>query len=250
MTPTAIASRSDRIQRTLEHLRHRTTDITDQLVPFGPGQYTDPGLAQRERDLVFGRVPSIVAHSSELPEPNDFITLQMPRNRAIVARQQDGSVRAFVNVCRHRGAMLEEQASGRCRLFSCGYHRWSYNIDGSLRAITREATFGEVDRSKFGLIELPTEERHGLIWMVDRAGAPIDVAAWLGPEMDEILAGYRLGELTAFRSGGFDEPPTGNSCRTRSWTAITSSTRTRTRQASTSTPTCRPWRISEGTPGW
>ena len=206
MTPTAVANRSDRIQRTLEHLRQHTTDTTGQLVPFGPGQYTDPGLAQRERDLVFGRVPSIVAHASELPEPNDFITLQMPRNRVIVARQLDGSVKAFVNVCRHRGALLEEQESGRCRLFSCGYHRWSYNTDGSLRTITREATFGEVDRSRHGLIELPAQERHGLIWMVDRAGAPIDVAAWLGPEMDEILAGYRLGELTAFRSEGFDEP--------------------------------------------
>ena len=63
-----------------------------------------------------------------------------------------------------------------------------------------------MDRSQHGLIELPAQERHGLIWMVDRAGAPIDVAAWLGPEMDEILAGYRLGELTAFRSEGFDEP--------------------------------------------
>ena len=155
MTPTAIATRGDRIQRTLEHLRQHTTDTTGQLVPFGPGQYTDPALAQRERDLVFGRVPSIVAHASELPEPNDFITLQMPRNRVIVARQHDGSVKAFVNVCRHRGALLEEQESGRCRLFSCGYHRWSYNTDGSLRTITREATFGEVDRSRHGLIELP-----------------------------------------------------------------------------------------------
>ncbi len=121
MTPTAIATRSDRIQRTLEHLRHGSTDTVDQLVPFGPGQYTDPDLAQRERELVFGRVPSIVAHASELPERDDFITLTMPRNRVIVARQGDGSVKAFVNVCRHRGAMLEEQASGRCRLFSCGY---------------------------------------------------------------------------------------------------------------------------------
>jgi phenylpropionate dioxygenase-like ring-hydroxylating dioxygenase large terminal subunit len=206
MTPTVIATRSDRIHRTLEHLRQQSTDTVGQLVPFGPGQYTDPELAQRERELVFGRVPSIVAHASELPEPNDFITLTMPRNRVIVARQQDGSVKAFVNVCRHRGAMLEEQASGRCRLFSCRYHRWSYNIDGSLRAITRENTFGEVDRSQHGLIELPAEERHGLIWMVDRAGAAIDVAGWLGPEMDEILAGYRLGELTAIRSEGFDEP--------------------------------------------
>ena len=120
MIPTAIATRSDRIQRTLEHLRQHTTDTTGQLVPFGPGQYTDPGLAQRERDLVFGRVPSIVAHASELPEPNDFITLQMPRNRVIVARQHDGSVKCFVNVCRHRGALLEELQSGRCRSSPAG----------------------------------------------------------------------------------------------------------------------------------
>src|SRR6202161_3526499 len=116
----------------------------------------------------------------------------MPRNRVIVARQQDGSVKSFVNVCRHRGAMLEEQERGRCRLFSCGYHRWSYHTDGSLRASTRENALGGVDRSQHGLVELPCEERHGLIWIVDRAGATIDVAAWLGPEMDAILAGYRL----------------------------------------------------------
>jgi len=117
-------------------------------------------------------------------------------------------------------------------------------------AITREATFGEVDRSKRGLIELPAQERLGLIWMVDRAGAPIDVAGWLGPEMDEILAGYRLGELTAIRSEGFDEPANWKLMQDGSWTTTTSSTRTRTPRASTSTPTCRPSRTSGGTPGW
>jgi phenylpropionate dioxygenase-like ring-hydroxylating dioxygenase large terminal subunit len=206
MTPITVASRNDRIHRTLEHLRRQSTDLVDDLVPFGPAQYTDLAIAQRERDLVFGRVPSIVAHASELPEPGDFITLQMPRNRVIVVRQQDGSVKSFVNVCRHRGALLEEQQQGRCRLFSCGYHRWSYNTDGSLRTITRDSTFGEVDKSQHGLIELPATERHGFIWMVDEATAQLDVASWLGPEMDEILAGYRLGELTAFRSEAFDEP--------------------------------------------
>jgi phenylpropionate dioxygenase-like ring-hydroxylating dioxygenase large terminal subunit len=202
----SVAPRQDRIRRALDHLRHETTDEVDGLLPFGPEQYRDPAIAKIERDQVFGRVPSIVCHGSELPKPNDFITLQMPRNKVIVVRQKDGSVKAFVNLCRHRGALLEEQEKGRCRLFSCGYHRWSYDTDGSLRAVTRDNTFGEIDRSEHGLIELPTEERHGFVWMVDEASAEIDVASWLGPEVDAMLAGYRLQDLLAFRSEGFDEP--------------------------------------------
>jgi phenylpropionate dioxygenase-like ring-hydroxylating dioxygenase large terminal subunit len=198
--------RQDRIRRVLDHLRHGTTDEFDEPVRLGPGAYTDPDVARRERDLVFGRVPSIVAHASELPEPNDFLTLRMPRNEVIVVRQRDGGVKAFVNLCRHRGALLEEREKGRCRLFSCGYHRWSYDTDGSLRTITRDTTFGGIDRSEYGLVELPAQERHGLIWMADDAAAEIDVAAWLGPDMDAILAGYRLEELLAFRVEGFDEP--------------------------------------------
>jgi phenylpropionate dioxygenase-like ring-hydroxylating dioxygenase large terminal subunit len=205
MSPTT-ASREDRVRRTLEHLRAGTTDEVEAPVPFGPEQYTDPDIAARERDRVFGRVPSIVAHSSELPNPRDFITRRLPRNHVIVVRQPEGDVKAFVNLCRHRGALLEEQESGHCRLFSCGYHRWSYDLDGALRTITRDTTFGEIDRSQHGLIELPVQERHGLVWMVDRAGAEIDVADWLGPEMDAVLAGYRLEDLVAYRSEGFDEP--------------------------------------------
>lgn len=202
----SIAPREARIRRALEHLRNGTTDEFDAVHPFGPEEFTDPEIARRERDLVFGRVPSIVAHGSEVPEPNDFITLRMPRNNIIVMRQPDRSVKAFVNLCRHRGALLEERDKGRCRLFSCGYHRWSYNPDGSLRAVTRDATFGDIDRAQHGLIELPCQQRHGFIWVVDQAGPGIDVAAWLGPEMDGILAGYRLGALVAVQAEGFDEP--------------------------------------------
>lgn len=206
-----IVPREDRIRRTLDHLRNETTDEYEAVSSFYPDEFTDPLLAGRERDLVFGRVPSIVAHASELPRPNDFRTLQMPRNRIIVVRQQDGSVKAFVNLCRHRGALLEEQEKGRCRLFSCGYHRWSYDTDGSLRAVTKHSTFGEIDRSKYGLVELPCEERHGFVWVVDEAvpnegGSGIDVAGWLGPDLDPMLAGYGLDDLVAFRAEGYDEP--------------------------------------------
>ena len=203
---TEIAPREERIRRALEHLRNETTDEFEAVSHFEATDFTDPEIARQERDLVFGRVPSIVCHGSEVPRPNDFLTVQMPRNRVIVVRQADGSVKVFVNACRHRGAMLEEAASGRCRLFSCGYHRWSYDTDGSLRAVTRDSTFGEIDMKAQGLVELPAEERHGFVWMIDDVDRDIDVASWLGPDMDPILAGYGMDKLVAFRAEGFDEP--------------------------------------------
>ncbi|GAA0606107.1 SRPBCC family protein [Sporichthya brevicatena] len=201
--------RERRIRRALQLLRENTTDKFDDTLTFTAGEHVDPVVAERERELIFGRVPTIVAHSSEIPQPYDFVTLQLPRNKVIVARQPDGGVKTFVNLCRHRGALLEEESftgCGRARLFSCPYHRWSYNIDGSLRTITRGTTFGDIDKSKQGLIELPTEERHGFIWVVDNANATIDVQNWLGPDMDSILEGYGLADLVAVRAEGFDEP--------------------------------------------
>jgi phenylpropionate dioxygenase-like ring-hydroxylating dioxygenase large terminal subunit len=206
MTSAKPESRDDRIRRTLEHLRDGTTDEYPEVSPFRTGEYTDPEIARQEREHIFGQVPSIVAHGSEVPNAYDFMTLQMPRNKMIIVRQKDGSVRTFVNLCRHRGALLEKEESGKCRIFSCPYHRWSYNPDGSLRTVTLGNTFGDIDRSKQGLIELPTEERHGFIWVIDRAGAEIDVESWLGPEMDGILSEYKLSDLVAVRAEGFDEP--------------------------------------------
>lgn len=201
-----LADREMRIRRLLEHLRNGSTDEADDVIEVQADEFSSPEIAMLDREQIFGRVPSIVAHGSELAEPGDFITLELPRNQAIVVRQNDGSVKAFVNQCRHRGNLLEDQASGTCRLFSCGYHRWSYNTDGSLRTITREDTVGDLDHSRFGLIELPAEERHGFVWVIDRIGVPIDVKAHLGPTMDGILQYYNLEKLETFKAEGYDEP--------------------------------------------
>ena len=184
---TTSLPRQDRIRRALELLRNETTDKFDDVVGFSAEEFTDPVLAQAERDLIFGTVPSIVAHGSEIAKPFDFLTVAMPRNNIIVVRQKDGGVKTFVNLCRHRGALLEENEKGRCRFFSCPYHRWSYEPDGSLRMVTRDSTFGEIDRAAHGLIEIPCEERHGFIWVIDNAQAEIDVAAWLGPPTARVV---------------------------------------------------------------
>jgi phenylpropionate dioxygenase-like ring-hydroxylating dioxygenase large terminal subunit len=199
--------RNERIRKVIKHLKDGTTDSFDRFADIEAAEYTDPQLAEAERELIFGRVPSIVAHSSEIASPGRFLTLQMPRNKLIVVRQKDGSVKAFVNACRHRGALLESEPSGKCRLFSCPYHRWSYDTDGSLRTITREDTFGGLDHQDRSLVEVPSEERHGFIWVVDAADdAPIDVADWLGPDMDAILGSYGLDRYVTFRSELFEQP--------------------------------------------
>lgn len=205
VTHDAAVDREARIRRALDHLRNDTTDQFEKVETFEASEFTDPDVAARERDLIFGRVPTIVAHGSEIAKPYEFKTLRLPRNNVIIVRQKDGGVKALVNLCRHRGALLEGDDCGKRRLFSCPYHRWSYDIDGSLRTITRDNTVGDIDPEQTGLVELPCEERHGFIWVIDRAGTEIDVAGWLGPEMDGILAGYDLGDLHCVKAGSYHE---------------------------------------------
>ncbi|MEE2060477.1 aromatic ring-hydroxylating oxygenase subunit alpha [Rhodococcus artemisiae] len=185
------------LRKLLTHLNDSVTDQWADIAPFESTDYRDPATAVHERDRIFGEVPFIVAHSSELAGKNDFIAVELPRNKVIVIRQKNGSIKAFVNACRHRGAELVSEPSGKCRVFSCPYHRWSYDPNGELRTVTLDDTFGNFDRSAFGLIELPVEERHGFVWIIDNTQRTIDVASWLGPEMDSILESFGIDRLVS-----------------------------------------------------
>jgi phenylpropionate dioxygenase-like ring-hydroxylating dioxygenase large terminal subunit len=204
--PYGLTAPPEMVKALLEHMRNGTTELTGAVCRVEPAAFTDPEVARRERQLVFGQVPFIAAHRSEVPKPHDFITKRLPNNEAIIVRLADGSVRAFVNMCRHRGATLEPEASGHCRVFSCVYHGWSYDLDGSLRNITYADSFGEVDRATLGLVQLPCEERHGFVWVVDNPDASIDVAEWLGPETDGFLSSYGIEGLECYQTGTFEEP--------------------------------------------
>lgn len=204
--PYTLTAPREMVLALLAHLRNGTTDRCDDVMRLEPAVFTDPDVARRERAGVFGQVPFIAAHRSELPKPHDFITKRLPRNEAIIVRLGDGSVRAFVNMCRHRGATLIPDESGHCRVFSCAYHGWSYDLEGSLRSITYADSFGDVDIEQLGLIQLPCEERHGFVWVVDDPDATIDVAGHLGPEHDEFLSSYGIEGLECYQHGVFDEP--------------------------------------------
>ncbi|MGX6510944.1 aromatic ring-hydroxylating oxygenase subunit alpha [Rhodococcus sp. SJ-2] len=178
--------REDKIEltrRLIAHVDNNSTDYADDMLRVPFSVFNDPELASLERDVV-RRFPHIVAHVDELKKTGDFVTTELIGTPLLVVRQSDGSVKAFSNVCRHRGAKVEFEESGCKRIFSCPYHNWAYGRDGALRGMPHAEGFDGLDRSQYGLVEFPCEVRHGLVWVVPTAGAELDIAKVLGEKHD------------------------------------------------------------------
>jgi phenylpropionate dioxygenase-like ring-hydroxylating dioxygenase large terminal subunit len=95
---------------------------------------------------------------------------------ALVVRNRDGAARAFINVCRHRGSRVESASSGsKKRAFTCSYHGWTYDTDGNLIHIPQDYGFDGLDKSCFGLRELPVVEKHGFIWACHAPGESFEI---------------------------------------------------------------------------
>lgn len=193
-------------ERLFTHARQGTTDQAPSMLSYPLSVYSDHDIAERERQRIFQALPMMAVHSSQIPQPGDFVTVQLNRTEAIVSRQKDGSVRAMVNACRHRGSTVVRQSVGRRNLFSCPYHGWSYATDGALKAITFDETFGRRPGPDLGLVQLPVAERHGFVWIVEDPDGHIDLDAHLGLGMNELLAEYGLESYQVWRSEVFAFP--------------------------------------------
>jgi phenylpropionate dioxygenase-like ring-hydroxylating dioxygenase large terminal subunit len=183
--------REDKIEltrRLISHVDNDTTDYAEDLMRVPFSAFDDPELAAREREVV-RRFPHIVAHVDELKKTGDFVTTDLIGTPLLVVKQSDGSVKAFSNVCRHRGAKVEFAESGCKRIFSCPYHNWAYGRGGELRGMPHAEGFEGMDRQQYGLVEFPCEVRHGLVWVVPTVGADLDIEHTLGSKHDaEVIA--------------------------------------------------------------
>jgi choline monooxygenase len=112
--------------------------------------YVDPEILRQEQELIFRGAWQYAGHVGEAPEPGTFFTTRSGRTPVVVTRARDGELRAFLNVCRHRGFPLAEGA-GRRETLQCPYHAWTYGLDGSLRAAPRAEELEGVDRDGLGL---------------------------------------------------------------------------------------------------
>ena len=181
------------------YLEAGTTAMADEMLRNPVSEYTQSGRLAQEKAQLFRRYPLVVGHGSQCPEARDFFTEDVAGVPILVSRQDDGSLKAFLNVCRHRGSKVTFEECGQRRSFSCPYHAWTYRSDGSLVNIPYSEGFAGLDRSDMGLVELPVEERHGFVWVVLTPNGPIDVAAHLG-DLDAELASFGIGAYVLERS--------------------------------------------------
>ena len=191
---TKVTPLTDVALRLLANVDAGTSDQSDRPMTIPAAAYRDPDRWRLEMERVFRRSPVVVALSCDLRNPGDYDTLEIAERPVLVVRGDDGVARAFLNVCRHRGAAVAE-GCGHARRFTCPYHAWVYDTKGSLVGVAGRETFGDIDVS--GLIPLTTHERAGVVLAVLTPGIEFDPDGWLDG-MDEALAMLRLDELHRF----------------------------------------------------
>ena len=134
--------------------------------------YTDPAIFEAEIERIFNTTWVWVAHDSELPNKNDWITTFVGRQPVIVNRDKAGVVRVMLNRCRHRGATICEAKKGNAPGFVCPYHAWTYGTDGSLKGLPMPKGYKDFDKSDYTLVNLRVESYRGLIFATFNEDAP------------------------------------------------------------------------------
>jgi glycine betaine catabolism A len=124
--------------------------------------YTDEAVYRRDVERIWRRGWLFAGHTCEIPEPGDYLTVEVDTDSVILLRSDDGEIRGMHNVCRHRGSRLCTEAAGHLRTIVCPYHQWAYARDGKLLAC--RGMQEDLDRSQFGLIPVAVREIEGLIY--------------------------------------------------------------------------------------
>lgn len=167
----------------LDRRRIREEGAAEHCEPVAA--YLDPARHAVEVDILFRRYPLVFGQARELPGPGSFVTHDLTGVPVLLLRDAAGLFRAFLNVCRHRGARIENEACGTGRRgFVCPYHGWRYGLDGAV-TIGDPAAFAGLDPAGHGLVELPTAEAFGLLWVRPSPPGPgespdLDIAGYLG----------------------------------------------------------------------
>ncbi|MEP5567900.1 MAG: SRPBCC family protein [Halioglobus sp.] len=181
------------VKALLDLVTHKTTALADSVMKIDVSEYTDAKLFDREKIALFRNYPQFVGPSCLLPEPGDYFAFDDTGVPILIVRTQRGTLNAFVNICSHRGAPLNECQHGKAkkgRMFSCPYHGWSYDLEGKLIGIPfANEGFTDIDREQLGLRPLQVKEKNGFIFVMPNPELSFDIDEVLGG-LDTHLSGF------------------------------------------------------------
>ncbi|MFF2395309.1 SRPBCC family protein [Nocardia sp. NPDC058114] len=201
--PGAAGLTEDLTRRALGLVLDHTTDMAPAPLRVPLHYYSDPKIAEVEQTQILRRTPLMIVPSARIPAPNDYVVRTVLEDSLLVTRDRDGTAHVFLNYCRHRGAQ-PACGSGNATRFTCPYHAWTYRNTGELAGVPGKEGFTGMDRAGYGLVELPSQERHGFVWAVLSAEGSIDIDAHLGamgPELAQLnYASYGYHDEREFTS--------------------------------------------------
>lgn len=177
------------------YARNGSTALAPDVFRNPVSAYSDPARAKLEQERLFRGQPLFMGMSCRLPNAGDYLAEEIAGVPVLLVRGNDRVVRAFANVCRHRGAPVAG-GCGRARVFSCPYHGWTYTLEGKLAGIPEQGSFPGIDKATHGLAPLPAGEKQGMIFVRLERQAPLEI------DVDAHLAGLAE-EFEAYRFGGY-----------------------------------------------
>ncbi|HEY4071168.1 MAG TPA: aromatic ring-hydroxylating dioxygenase subunit alpha [Sphingomicrobium sp.] len=155
--------------------------------------YFDPEFFEAEKKAFLRAAPQVVCHESEILQPGEWRTLEYLGESVVVLRGDDGKVRAFSNVCRHRGSRLVDGSGGCAKVLTCPYHAWSYARDGRLVGVPHRHEYPGLQTEKLGLHPVALENWRGFLFVTLEPGLP-SVAEMMAPYEEEVEP-YRFEDL-------------------------------------------------------
>lgn len=178
-----------------------TDTIDDVFAPTLPGSaYTSETVFEEELRKVFEREWVYVGRADEIPDAGDFLRCSVGRESVLLVRGRDGEVRGFLNVCRHRGALLCVDDSGNVgNAIRCPYHAWAYRLDGGLITAPNWEAMASIDKAQRSLIEVNTDVWNGMVW-VNLSDDATPLADHLRPQLEHRL-GDNIGVLDRYDIG-------------------------------------------------
>ena len=151
------------VQRVLDHIDNRTTDLSERTWREPVANYRSGARLAAEME-VLRRFPVAFCPSAALPEAGSYLARDAAGTPLLAVRGEDGEVRVFRNACRHRGTQVA-CGSGCRKAFVCRYHGWTYGLDGALKHVPDAHGFPDLDRSANSLAPVPAVEAHGLVFV-------------------------------------------------------------------------------------